>query len=92
MQWAPDGFWPAHSPISVTAGGFKTSFEAGSSVVGIADIDAHTFTVKIDDVVVREMPASMGKAKFPTPKGTFTALGEGEVRDHGLAHHRDPAE
>ncbi|MFY9920508.1 MAG: L,D-transpeptidase, partial [Mycobacterium sp.] len=74
VQWAPDQFWPAHSPISVSAGGFSTSFETGSAVVGIADIDAHTFTVKIDDVVVREMPASMGKSKFPTPKGTFTAM------------------
>lgn len=74
LQWTPDQFWPAHSPISVTAGGFATSFETGSAVVGVADIDAHTFTVKIDDVVVREMPASMGKAKFPTPKGTFTAM------------------
>jgi lipoprotein-anchoring transpeptidase ErfK/SrfK len=74
VQWTPQGFWPAHSPISVTAGGFSMSFETGSKVVGVADIDAHTFTVKIDDVVVREMPASMGKSKFPTPKGTFTAL------------------
>ena len=74
MQWIPDGFWPAYSPISVSAGDFKTNFETGSSVVGVADIDAHTFTVKIDDVVVREMPASMGKARFPTPKGSFTAL------------------
>ncbi len=74
LQWTPDQFWPAHSPISVTAGGFATSFETASAVVGVADIDAHTFTVKMDDVVVREMPASMGKAKFPTPKGSFTAL------------------
>ncbi|GFG53653.1 hypothetical protein CQY20_23590 [Mycolicibacterium agri] len=74
LQFKPDQFWPAHSPISVTAGGFSTSFETGAKVVGIADIDAHTFTVKIDDEVVREMPASMGKAKFPTPKGTFTAM------------------
>ena len=74
VEWTPDQFWPAHSSIAVSAGGFSTSFETGSAVVGIADIDAHTFTVKIDDVVVREMPASMGKSKFPTPKGTFTAL------------------
>jgi lipoprotein-anchoring transpeptidase ErfK/SrfK len=73
-QWVPDQFWPAHSPISVTAGGFSTSFETGSAVVGIADIDAHTFTVKIDDVVIRQMPASMGKPKHPTPTGSFTAL------------------
>src|SRR6478752_8161116 len=74
VQWAPDQFWPAHSPISVTAGGFSTSFETGSAVKGVADIDAHTFTVSIDDQVVRQMPASMGKPKHPTPIGSFTAL------------------
>jgi lipoprotein-anchoring transpeptidase ErfK/SrfK len=74
VQWVPDQFWPAHSPISVTAGGFKTDFETGSKVVGVADIDAHTFTVSIDDQVVRQMPASMGKPKHPTPVGSFTAL------------------
>ena len=74
MQWIPDQFWPAHAPISVTAGGFKTDFESGSAVVGTADIDAHTFTVTIDDQVVRQMPASMGKPKHPTPIGSFAAL------------------
>lgn len=74
VQWTPDQFWPAHSPISVTAGGFATSFETGSAVVGVADINDHTFTVSIDDQVVRQMPASMGKPKFPTPTGKFTAL------------------
>ena len=74
VQWNPMGFWPAHSNIIVTAGGAKTTFETGAAVKGVADIDAHTFTVSIDDQVVREMPASMGKSKFPTPKGSFTAL------------------
>ena len=58
----------------MTGGGFATNFETGSKVVGVADIDAHTFTVSIDDVVARQMPASMGKPKHPTPTGTFTAL------------------
>ena len=79
MQWTPDQFWPAHSSISVAAGGAKTSFETGSSVVGVADIDAHTFTVSVDGEVVREMPASMGKSKFPTPIGTFSALSKEPV-------------
>jgi len=74
LQWVPDTFWPAHAPISVTAGGFKTDFETGSKVVGVADVDAHTFTVSIDDVVARQMPASMGKPKHPTPIGSFTAM------------------
>jgi lipoprotein-anchoring transpeptidase ErfK/SrfK len=74
LQWNPNGFWPAHSNIMVTAGGAKTTFETGASVVGVADIDAHTFTVSIDDQVVRTMPASMGKPRHPTPIGSFTAL------------------
>lgn len=74
VQWNPDGFWPAHSPITVTAGGAKTSFETGAAVMGVADIDAHLFTVSIDGQVVREMPASMGKPRFSTPTGTFAAL------------------
>ncbi|MCV7004161.1 L,D-transpeptidase [Mycolicibacterium alvei] len=79
MQWKPDQLWPAHSKISVTAGGAKTSFETGSQVLGVADISAHTFTVSIDGVVARTMPASMGKPKFPTPIGTFTALSKEPV-------------
>jgi lipoprotein-anchoring transpeptidase ErfK/SrfK len=74
VQWNPTGFWPAHSNIIVTAGDAKTNFEAGAAVVGVADIDAHTFTVSIDSQVVREMPASMGRSKYPTPIGTFAAL------------------
>jgi lipoprotein-anchoring transpeptidase ErfK/SrfK len=79
VQWTPNGFWPAHSTISVMAGDLKTGFQTGSAVVGVADLDAHTFTVSIDGQVVREMPASMGKPKFPTPIGTFTALEKQDV-------------
>jgi lipoprotein-anchoring transpeptidase ErfK/SrfK len=74
LQFTPDGFWPAHSTIAMSAGGFATSFETGAAVVGLADIDAHTFTVSVDDQVLRTMPASMGKPKHPTPVGKFTAL------------------
>jgi lipoprotein-anchoring transpeptidase ErfK/SrfK len=79
VRFTPEGFWPAHSTISLSVGGAKASFETGAAVVGVADLDAHTFTVSIDDEVVREMPASMGKAKFPTPQGTFSALGKENV-------------
>lgn len=74
VQFVPDSYWPAHTPISVTAGGFKTDFSSGAAVLGVADLDAHTFTVSIDGQVVRTMPASMGKPKHPTPIGSFTAL------------------
>lgn len=74
VQWQPAEFFPAHTPITVSVGGFATSFETGSSVVSVADLSAYTFTVSIDGEVARQMPASMGKAKFPTPTGQFTAL------------------
>lgn len=74
VRFTPSDYWPAHSTIAMSVGGFKTTFETGSQVVGVADIDAHTFTVSIDGQVVREMPASMGKPKHPTPVGSFTAL------------------
>lgn len=74
LEWTPDQFFPAHSTITVTAGNTKASFQTGSEVLAVADIDAHTFTVSIDGEVMREMPASMGKPKFPTPRGNFTVL------------------
>jgi lipoprotein-anchoring transpeptidase ErfK/SrfK len=74
VQWNPKGYWPAHSNIIVTAGGAKTTFGTGAATMGVADIAAHTFTVSMDGQVVRQMPASMGKPKHPTPVGSFTAL------------------
>jgi lipoprotein-anchoring transpeptidase ErfK/SrfK len=74
VQWIPDDFWPAHTQVTVKAGPLSTEFETGAAVVGVADISAHTFTVSIDDQVVREMPTSMGKPRYPTPVGTFSVL------------------
>lgn len=74
VQWIPDEFWPAHTTVTVEAGPVSTEFETGAAVVSVADISAHTYTVSIDDQVVREMPASLGKPRFPTPVGSFTVL------------------
>jgi lipoprotein-anchoring transpeptidase ErfK/SrfK len=74
VQWAPETFWPAYTPVTVTVGDISTSFETGAAVMAVADISAHTFTVSIDEQVVREMPASLGKPGFDTPVGTFNVL------------------
>lgn len=74
VQWVPNSFWPAHAAVTVKAGPLSTEFETGAAVVGVADISAHTFTVSIDGQVVREMPSSMGKPRYPTPVGTFSVL------------------
>ncbi len=74
VEWTPAEFFPAHTPINVSVGGYSTSFQTGSSVVSVADISAYSFTVSIDGVTARQMPASMGKPGFATPTGRFTAL------------------
>lgn len=74
VQWIPDHYYPSHSQITMMAGGVPRTFETGATVLGVASISGHTFTVSIDGVVMRQMPASMGKPKFPTPVGSFTVL------------------
>lgn len=74
VQWTPDRFWPAHSRITLMAGGQRRSFGTGSTVLAVGSISNHTFTVSIDGVIMRQMPASMGKPRFATPVGSFTVL------------------
>lgn len=74
VEWTPARPLPAHTSIGVSVGTFATGFQTGASVVSVADISEYTFTVSIDGVVARQMPASMGKPKYPTPTGQFTAL------------------
>ncbi len=74
VQWTPAQFWPAHSQVKASVGNMPLDFNVGASVVGVASISNHTFTVSIDGEVARKMPASMGKPKHPTPVGSFTVL------------------
>jgi lipoprotein-anchoring transpeptidase ErfK/SrfK len=74
LQFKPDGFWPAHSVVPLSVGGFKTDITTGAAVLGVASISQHTFTVSIDGEVARTMPASMGKPSRPTPIGNYSVL------------------
>ena len=74
VQFVPDHYWPGHSEISMMAGGIPRTFGTGATVLGVASISAHTFTVSIDGQVARQMPASMGKPNHPTPIGSFNVL------------------
>lgn len=76
VRWTPDTYWPAHSEVKASIGNMPLDFNIGSSIVAVASISNHTFTVSIDGEIARQMPASMGKPKFPTPVGSFTVLGK----------------
>ncbi len=74
VQWVPDKYWPPNSKITLMAAGEKRTFGTGGTVLGVASISNHTFTVSINGVIQRQMPASMGKPKHPTPVGQFSVL------------------
>jgi lipoprotein-anchoring transpeptidase ErfK/SrfK len=74
VQWVPDKYWPPHTKVTLMAAGEKRSFGTGGTVLGVASLSNHTFTVSINGVIQRQMPASMGKPKHPTPVGQFSVL------------------
>jgi lipoprotein-anchoring transpeptidase ErfK/SrfK len=74
VEFQPDHYWPAHSQIKLMAGGERRSFGTGATVLGVGSISNHTFTVSIDGVIMRQMPASFGKPRFATPVGSFSVL------------------
>ncbi|HEY5854533.1 MAG TPA: L,D-transpeptidase [Aldersonia sp.] len=74
VQWLPDGFWPAHTDVSVQVASARTEFDVGDALVAVADTSTHQVVVSINDQVVRTMPASMGKPGYETPLGTFPVI------------------
>ncbi|WP_459546907.1 L,D-transpeptidase [Nocardia sp. X0981] len=74
LTWTPRGYLPANSTVAVNFGDRRTQFETNPGVVADANMSAHTFTVSIGGIVVRTMPASMGKPGWETPVGTFPVL------------------
>jgi lipoprotein-anchoring transpeptidase ErfK/SrfK len=75
VQWVPDRFWPAHSTVALSVGGFSTRFATGPAVIGVASISDHTFTVTIDGVDAgppSELPAPHHRPHWGEP-GVFPA-------------------
>jgi lipoprotein-anchoring transpeptidase ErfK/SrfK len=75
VQWVPDRFWPAHSTVALSVGGFSTNFATGPAVIGVASISDHTFTVSIDGVDAgppSELPAPHHRPHWGEP-GVFPA-------------------
>jgi lipoprotein-anchoring transpeptidase ErfK/SrfK len=75
VQWVPDRFWPSHSTVALSLGGFSTKFATGPAVIGVASISDHTFTVSIDGVDAgppSELPAPHHRPHWGQP-GVFPA-------------------
>ncbi len=73
LRWRPLNFWPAHTAITVDAGGALSSFRTGDALVATADDTTHQLTVTRNGAVEKTIPMSMGMAAggHQTPNGTY---------------------
>ncbi|SRX95288.1 hypothetical protein MSP7336_03552 [Mycobacterium shimoidei] len=76
LRWRPLNFWPAHTEVTVDAGGTVSSFHTGDTLVATADDATHQLTVTRNGSVEKTIPMSMGMASggHQTPNGTFYVL------------------
>jgi lipoprotein-anchoring transpeptidase ErfK/SrfK len=74
LRWRPLNFWPANTVVNIDAGGTKSSFRTGESLIATADNATHQLTVTRNGTVVQTYPMSMGKTGHDTPNGTYYVL------------------
>lgn len=73
LRWRPLDFWPAHTAVTVDAGGTVSSFQTGDTLVATADDATHQLTVTRNGTVEKTIPMSMGMAAggHQTANGTY---------------------
>jgi len=73
LRWRPLSFWPAHTAVTVDAGGTVTSFRTGDTLIATADDSTHQLTVTRNGTVEKTIPMSMGMSagNHQTPNGTY---------------------
>ena len=60
LRWRPLSFWPAHTAVTVDAGGTVSSFRTGDTLVATADDATHQLTVTRNGTVEKTIPMSIG--------------------------------
>lgn len=95
VRYRPEAFWAANSTVTMDMQLFgvdlghgqianfnkKVNIHFGDKRVAIADAAAHTFTLSVNDQVVKTLPVSMGDQRFPSARG-YAVLMEKNRRDH----------
>ena len=73
LRWRPLNFWPAHTAVTVDAGGTVSSFQTGDTLIATADDATHQLTVARNGTVAKTIPMSMGMTagNHQTPNGTY---------------------
>src|SRR5580693_6638473 len=60
LRWRPLSFRPAHTAVTVDAGGTVSSFQTGDSLIATADDSTHQLTITRNGTVEKTFPMSMG--------------------------------
>jgi lipoprotein-anchoring transpeptidase ErfK/SrfK len=95
VRYRPEAFWAANSTVTMDMQLFgvdlgngqianfnkKANIRFGDKKVAIADAAAHTFTLSVNDQVVKTLPVSMGDKRFPSARG-YAVLMEKNRHDH----------
>ncbi|ALV40457.1 hypothetical protein AU252_04130 [Pseudarthrobacter sulfonivorans] len=95
VRYRPEAFWAANSTVTMDMQLFgvdlgngqianfnkKVTVNFGDKRVAIADAAAHTFTLSVNDQVVKTLPVSMGDQRFPSARG-YAVLMEKNRYDH----------
>lgn len=95
VRYRPKSFWAANSTVTMDMKLFgvdlgngqianfnkKSKVHFGDKKVAIADAAAHTFTLSVNDKVVKTLPVSMGDKRFPSARG-YAVLMEKNRYDH----------
>lgn len=95
VRYRPETFWAANSTVTMDMQLFgvdlgngqianfnkKVKVNFGDKKVAIADAAAHTFTLSVNDQVVKTLPVSMGDQRFPSARG-YAVLMEKNRYDH----------
>ena len=94
LRWRPLSFWPAHTAVTVDAGGAVSSFHTGDSLVATADDATHQLTVTRNGTVEKTIPMSMGMAAggHQTANGTYYVQEEDALDGDGFLDLRDPGQ
>ncbi|WP_231972889.1 L,D-transpeptidase family protein, partial [Mycobacterium sp. E3305] len=73
LRWRPINFWPAHTAVTVDAGGTVTNFQTGDTLIATADDSTHQLTITRNGTVEKTFPMSMGmtSGNHQTPNGTY---------------------
>lgn len=88
VHYRPKDYWPVGEHVTLTAslaqvdagnniwgeGNHSVSFTIGDSHITTVDTDAHTMTVAVNGTVVRNVPQSSGREKYPTMGGVHVVL------------------